>query len=103
MSDDEMICLEPNCEDSEPPKEMPSTYDMLKGFIKSGKDIVGGVMAGEGLLVEEEVFNSRMDICKTCPMFVQESSRCLECGCFMRAKAMFKKTYCPLHKWEMSE
>jgi hypothetical protein len=100
MSDD-MICLEPRCDDPEPQKEMPSTYAMLKGFIKSGKDIIGGAIMGEGLLVEEEAFNARMSICATCPSFVHETTRCSECGCFMRAKAMFKKTYCPLHKWEV--
>lgn len=99
MSDD-MICLAPKCDDAEPTHEMPSTYKMLKGFIKSGKDIVGGILTGDGLLVEEETFNNRLRVCEECPKFVKETSRCTECGCFMRAKAMFKKTYCPLHKWE---
>ena len=94
------ICLEPKCAETEPPKEMPSNFDMLKNFLKSGKDIVGGVMAGEELMVNEETFKARMNVCETCPLFVHETKRCLECGCFMNAKAVFKKTYCPLHKWE---
>ena len=95
------ICLEPECGDTEAPKEMPSLFQMAKNLVNSGKDIVEGAMSGEGLLVPEETHNERMEICKSCPLFVHESSRCLECGCFMHTKAMFKKTYCPLHKWEV--
>lgn len=94
------ICLEPKCNDEEPPKEMPSMYQMAKNFIGSAKDIVGGAMAGDGVVVTEEIFNERMKICSGCPMFEIEQKRCRECGCFMEAKSMFKKTYCPLHKWE---
>ncbi len=93
------ICLEPECNDPEPPKEMPSVFEMAKNFIQSGKDIVGGVMAGEGLLVSEEVFNTRMKICSECPLFEAHHKRCSECGCFMEAKSTFKKTYCPVGKW----
>ena len=95
----EDICLEPKCGDSETPKEMPSMYQMAKNFIGSAKDIVGGVMAGEGVLVSEEIFNERIRICNECPMFESSNKRCSECGCFMEAKSAFKKTYCPLHKW----
>lgn len=100
MSNPHDICLEPKCEETTPPKEMPSMFDMAKGFINSGKDIVGGMMAGDGLLVTEETHQLRMNICNSCEMYDLVKKRCTQCGCFMHTKSMFKKTYCPIHKWE---
>lgn len=100
MSDDPFgICLEPNCED-DGDNNFPSNYQMAKNLLGSAKDIIAGAIHGEGILVQEAIFNERMDICATCPKFVHESARCMECGCFMNKKAMFKKTECPLNLWE---
>jgi len=41
----------------------------------------------------------RMEICKACPHYVPVVSVCSECGCFLPAKTMMKKTSCPLEKW----
>lgn len=97
------ICLEPKCGDEEPSKELPSLTDMAKGFLGSFKDIVGGVVQGEGLIVPEHVYAHRMSLCNTCEFFRHEDKRCTQCGCFMEAKTRFKKTYCPIHKWESVE
>lgn len=97
------VCLEPHCADKEPPKELPSVGDMAKGLLSSAKDIVSGVVHGEGLLVSEEVYTTRMSICSTCEFFRLEDKRCTQCGCFMEAKTRFKKTYCPVHKWDAVE
>lgn len=100
MSDDEYgICLQPECHDSEPPKEMPSMFQQASGFINSAKDVIGGVMAGEGLKVTEEVYNERMALCMSCEFLEKEHVRCTKCGCFMKVKSAFKKTYCPVGKW----
>lgn len=93
------ICLEPKCDDTEEPK-LPSIFDQAKGFINSAKDVVGGALAGDGVTVDESIYNSRMSICRECPLLIKETERCSECGCFMKVKAMFKKTYCPVGKWE---
>lgn len=97
------ICLEPNCVDKEPPKELPPVVDMAKGFMGSAKDVLGGIINGEGLTVTEQVYNERMASCKGCEFFRQEDKRCTQCGCFMEAKTRFKKTYCPIHKWNVVE
>jgi formamidopyrimidine-DNA glycosylase len=94
------VCLEPKCTDDEPPKELPSLKDMAKGFIGSAKDVLTGAIQGDGILVTEEVYTERMSICNGCEFFRKEDKRCSQCGCFMETKTRFKKTYCPIHKWE---
>jgi len=93
------VCLEPKCNDNEPPKDLPSLKDMAKGFIGSAKDVLVGAMQGEDILVTDEVYNTRMSICNGCEFFRKEDKRCSQCGCFMEAKTRFKKTYCPVNKW----
>lgn len=100
MSNDPFgVCLEPKCND-EAPKELPSFADMAKGFLGSAKDVVTGVVQGEGVMVTEEIYTNRMNICNACEFFRREDKRCTQCGCFMEAKTRFKKTFCPVHKWE---
>lgn len=96
------VCLEPNCEDDTPPA-LPSFAEMAKGFFGSAKDVITGAVHGEGVLVTEDVYISRMDICKTCEFFRQTDSRCSKCGCFMEAKTRFVKTTCPIGKWGSHE
>lgn len=53
--------------------------------------------------VSEEIRNERYDICKACPMFIEDSKRCSECGCFMEAKTWVggnPDALCPLKKWD---
>lgn len=101
MSNDPFgVCLEPQCTDEEPPKELPSFTDMAKGLLGSAKNVLAGVIRGEGPLVSEGVYNTRMTICNGCEFFRKEDKRCSQCGCFMEAKTRFKKTFCPIHRWE---
>lgn len=99
MSNPFGVCLNPECHDSEPPKEMPSTLEMAKNLLSSAKDIAAGVVAGEGLTVDEPIYKERLNICFGCEEFDKESTRCSKCGCYMKTKCMFKKTYCPIGKW----
>lgn len=104
MNEDE-ICLNPECHDTEPPKvettavHFPSFFQQASGFINTAKDIVGGAMTGEGVKVTEEVYKQRMDACMSCEFLEKEKIRCTKCGCFMKIKSAFKKTYCPIGKW----
>lgn len=97
------ICAEPKCNDDEPPKELPSFADMTRNLLGTAADVVKGVVHGEGVLVTEEIYNTRMNICGNCKFFRKEDKRCSQCGCFMEAKTRLKKTFCPIHKWEMVE
>lgn len=100
MSNDPFgVCLEPECHDETPPKELPSLTTMVKNFVGTAADVVVGAVQGEGVTVSEEVYQERMNICMGCEFF-REDKRCTKCGCFMEAKTRFKKTFCPIHKWE---
>lgn len=95
------VCLEPKCNDTDPPRELPSLTDMAKGFLGSAKDVLSGIVHGEGALVTEEVYVTRMSLCNVCEFFRKDDKRCTQCGCFMEAKTRLKKTYCPVHKWDV--
>ena len=47
----------------------------------------------------KEIAASRMDICKGCDRFNKHTKMCKECSCFMPAKVLLKKSFCPLLKW----
>ena len=96
MDDNNKICLEPKCEDN----SAPSITDMAKGFLNSAQDVISGAISGDGVLASEEVYNHRMSICNSCVYFKQQENRCTQCGCYMEVKTRFKKTFCPIHKWE---
>jgi hypothetical protein len=92
------VCLEPECHDSSE-KELPSVADMARGFLDSAKDVIMGVVQNEGVIVTDEIYNTRMSICNACDFLRKEDKRCTQCGCYMEAKSKFKKTYCPVGKW----
>ena len=105
MSDEDEICLNPECHDAPPPKvetvavHFPSFFQQASGFISSAKDVVGGAMTGDGVKVSEEVYKQRMDTCMSCDYLEKQSIRCMKCGCYMKVKSAFKKTSCPMGKW----
>ena len=44
----------------------------------------------------------RMDTCRQCPHFIEDTKRCSQCGCFMEAKSWLNgdpKQLCPAKKW----
>lgn len=48
-----------------------------------------------------ELFTQRINICEKCDYFSRATlaPRCLECGCFLDAKARLKDSECPIGKW----
>jgi hypothetical protein len=49
--------------------------------------------------VNEELFNERFNICKSCPELIELTKQCKQCGCFMSVKAKLELAQCPLNKW----
>lgn len=41
----------------------------------------------------------RLEICKGCPEFMQITSQCKKCGCFMNLKTRLEAAHCPIGKW----
>lgn len=93
-------CFQENCGDEHiDSKKLPTTFEQLKGFVNTAKDVVNGVVLGDGLAVDETIYKQRIDLCSLCE-FLREDGRCSKCGCFMKTKTLFKKACCPLGKWE---
>jgi len=46
-----------------------------------------------------EKSKQRLEICVSCDRLQKNIYMCKECGCFMKIKAMFPESECPLHKW----
>jgi predicted Zn-ribbon and HTH transcriptional regulator len=49
--------------------------------------------------VSDEIKESRMSICLSCPELLQTTKQCKKCGCFMQLKTQLKPSKCPIGKW----
>ena len=49
--------------------------------------------------IDDEIAETRLDICKACPELIQITKQCKKCGCFMVLKTKLKDAVCPLGKW----
>lgn len=52
-------------------------------------------------IVSDQIFNERMNTCQKCTFYSSDgmSPRCLQCGCFLDAKARLIEAKCPINKW----
>ena len=48
---------------------------------------------------QEDLVNSRLEICRACEFFRPKTETCRKCGCFMKLKTMLEKAKCPIGKW----
>ena len=46
-----------------------------------------------------KTIEARLAICEECEFFISQTSQCSKCMCFMKLKARFLKTTCPISKW----
>lgn len=51
------------------------------------------------ILVEKEVREERLAICRECPKFKKTLKLCSICGCFMPAKTWMHNQTCPQNLW----
>jgi hypothetical protein len=51
------------------------------------------------LWVTQQTAQARYDICKACDKFTPETSKCSECGCYLKIKVKAATVECPLNKW----
>lgn len=49
--------------------------------------------------VDDDLFEKRYSICKSCTEFIKLTTQCKKCGCFMKVKSKMKLAVCPLGKW----
>jgi len=48
---------------------------------------------------EDSIKEYRMSICKQCEHYIELTSGCAKCGCFLPAKTKIAGTSCPIGKW----
>ena len=45
----------------------------------------------------------RLNVCRSCEHFEENTSRCKQCGCFMELKTRIPFVECPVGKWGKME
>jgi rRNA maturation protein Nop10 len=53
--------------------------------------------------VSQDIYDQRLETCKSCDRFITLTSQCKECGCFMKLKCAVGHAFCPLEKWQAEE
>ncbi len=51
--------------------------------------------------VTEIIAKQRLDLCKQCEHFIEMTSQCKKCGCFMNLKTKLPNASCPVGKWDV--
>lgn len=79
----------------------PSLLTMAKNLAVSLVDTVKEYARSGDLLVEEDEFLDRLEICCSCDLFDPDEIRCTHesCGCFLKAKGRLVAMMCPLYLW----
>jgi hypothetical protein len=48
---------------------------------------------------DQDLINSRLEICMSCEFLNKTLVKCNKCGCFMKLKTTLKNAGCPIGKW----
>lgn len=83
----------------------PSLIEQGKNLSKFAWDILNYVTNNQEkvLFVSDDVYKERVDICKSCDKYHELENRCVECGCYVPAKAKIILDSCPLNKWSVDD
>ncbi len=78
----------------------PAEPGLLRKVWNFGKAVVRHIADGAER-VDDETFQARLTICRTCPSCDVERMVCRQpaCGCVLEAKASWRSEACPLGKW----
>ena len=81
-------------------KQYPSIPQQGKNLAKFAWDVMKESLSNNNsLLVSDEIYNERLEICKSCEWYDEEQNRCKECGCWLEHKARWSLDSCPIGKW----
>jgi len=83
-------------------KQYPSIGQQAKNLAGFSWELIKYIHESKGgsLTVSDEQYHERTSICKSCPKFDDLENRCMECGCYIPAKAKMIIDSCPLDKWK---
>lgn len=77
--------------------KLPSSWEMTKNLAKA----TAAYVASGAKSVTPEEYERRMKICDLCPQIIRdENPRCGVCGCFLKKKAEWQVSECPVGKWD---
>jgi hypothetical protein len=73
-------------------------------IIDNLKKAVDTVTSGKGVdllisRVSTDEREARLAICHDCEFYLQATTQCKKCGCFVPMKSWLKKSECPMNKW----
>ena len=81
-------------------QDLPSLSEQGKNLAKFTFEVVKDTVSlNTTATVPNSVQKERLKICSECPYFVKKSSRCNQCGCYMKVKTKFSAAECPIQKW----
>ena len=60
-------------------KELPTLFQMAKNFTK---DLASNLKAGFPIVTQEQ-YEERLETCRTCDDYLEETRRCGKCGCYL--------------------
>ena len=49
--------------------------------------------------VPSDIRMQRLEICRSCPFFINATQQCIKCGCIMPQKTKLADASCPEQKW----
>lgn len=87
-------------------KQYPSLGQQAKNLSQFSWKLIQYIHKNQGqpLTVSDEIYKERTAVCKSCNKFDDLENKCMECGCYIPAKARIILDSCPLNKWrDMSE
>jgi len=81
--------------------QYPSFTKQAKNLAQFSWNLIQYIHKNQGkpLTVSDEQYHERTTICKSCIKFDDLENKCMECGCYIPAKAKMILDSCPLNKW----
>ena len=80
--------------------KFPSKLNMIRSAAKQLYYSAKSAKRGLPVFVSSDVAQERFEICNDCDMFDKKTTRCKECGCFMKIKINLADVKCPIDKWD---
>lgn len=76
-------------------ENLPSLFQQAKTLAKeTSNHVINGSKN-----VEETLLETRLAICNECPFMIKDQQRCGKCGCFLKVKAKWESSKCPIGRW----
>jgi hypothetical protein len=82
-------------------QDYPSIFRMARNLAGSLAEVASSAFEGGDIVVEEEEFLDRLEICCDCALLDPSQIRCTHesCGCFLKVKGRLAAMCCPLYLW----